>query len=385
MKKIQFILAVAWGVCAMLTGCQKLDAPVNNIPVIETGDATEITATSARLSFRFEDGKADCSLVFFLSTSPDMNDVWESESDYIKDLTPNTTYYYMAALRSTSDGKNNEVRGAVKSFTTLGSIRLVSLTSTSWEGNQEIFDPDMFGAYLFYAESPAMYQEYGNMYVVRDVINGEVGWKFPQEMFPASVNLKMCTYFPYREGYFSEYMISFETYEYSEDVMWGTSDTLNTQTPDASIQMRHAMANVVFSITGTANVSETTTITSLTLANRNEASGIPTYGCLNVYTGEFEEFNYDHPVTRSANFHPNDVARYIGDYMFPTEFSDEAVLLTLRTESGHELSVNFPQARWEAGHRYTYPITYDEAHITIGDVIVEEWNNNNAGDITVND
>lgn len=85
MKKIQSILVIALGVCAMLTSCQELDTPINNIPTIETGEATEITATSALLSFKSENGKADCSLVYILSTSPDMNDVWESESNYIKD------------------------------------------------------------------------------------------------------------------------------------------------------------------------------------------------------------------------------------------------------------------------------------------------------------
>ena len=135
-----------------------MDTPINNIPTIETGEATEITATSALLSFKSENGKADCSLVYILSTSPDMNDVWESESNYIKDLIPNTTYYYMAALRSTTDGKNNEVRGEVKSFTTLSSIRLISVTSTSWDGSQEEYNPDMLGTYLFYTASPSIYQ-----------------------------------------------------------------------------------------------------------------------------------------------------------------------------------------------------------------------------------
>ena len=46
MKKIQSILVIALGVCAMLTSCQELDTPINNIPTIETGEATEITAIS---------------------------------------------------------------------------------------------------------------------------------------------------------------------------------------------------------------------------------------------------------------------------------------------------------------------------------------------------
>ncbi len=329
MKKIQSILVIALGVCAMLTSCQELDTPINNIPTIETGEATEITATSALLSFKSENGKADCSLVYILSTSPDMNDVWESESNYIKDLIPNTTYYYMAALRSTTDGKNNEVRGEVKSFTTLSSIRLISVTSTSWDGSQEEYNPDMLGTYLFYTASPSIYQGHGNMYVEKNVIDGKIGWKLPQEIFPANTNLKMCAYFPYQKGNSEEYMIPFGTYKYDEDVLWGTSDTLNEQTPDASIQMQHTMARVIFSITGTANVLETTIITDFMLANRNEASGIPTYGYLNIYTGNFENFTYELPITRSTNFHPTDVAKDIEVLMFPAEFSNEAALLTL--------------------------------------------------------
>lgn len=180
-------------------------------------------------------------------------------------------------------------------------------------------------------------------------------------------------------------MVPFGTYKYDEDVLWGVSNTLNEQAPNASIRMRHAMARVIFSIAGTANVLETTIITDFTLANRDETSGIPTYGYLNTYTGDFENCTYNLPVTRSTKLYPTDVAKNIEVLMFPAEFSSEAVLLILGTEDGHQLSVNLPQAHWEAGHQYTYPITYDEAHITIGDVVVENWNNSAAGDITVND
>ena len=50
MKKIRYILMMALGVCAMMAGCQELDSPTNNIPTIQTGDATEITATSATIT-----------------------------------------------------------------------------------------------------------------------------------------------------------------------------------------------------------------------------------------------------------------------------------------------------------------------------------------------
>ncbi len=66
MKKIQSILVIALGVCAMLTSCQELDTPINNYPYNRNGEeATEITATSAPSSFKSENGKADCSLVIY--------------------------------------------------------------------------------------------------------------------------------------------------------------------------------------------------------------------------------------------------------------------------------------------------------------------------------
>lgn len=106
-------------------------------------------------------------------------------------------------------------------------------------------------------------------------------------------------------------MVPFGTYKYDEDVLWGVSNTLNEQAPNASIRMRHAMARVIFSIAGTANVLETTIITDFTLANRDETSGIPTYGYLNTYTGDFENCTYNLPVTRSTKLYPTDVAKIL--------------------------------------------------------------------------
>lgn len=87
----------------------------------------------------------------------------------------------------------------MKSFTTLSSIRLVSVTSTAWNDEQEEYNNDMLGAYLFYAEKPSIYQDYGNMYVEKSVIDGKRGWELPQEILPTNSNLKMCAYFPYQK------------------------------------------------------------------------------------------------------------------------------------------------------------------------------------------
>ena len=395
MKNIRYIVSALLGICLILSGCQNLTEPAGStLPTVETGDALEITSHSAtitgkynpehrRIYFLFSASAdlSDAEYLYITGSSPSGGTINNLYQVYVSDLEKNHTYYYVLCV---SDGVS-EIRGEVKSFTTLSSIRLVSVTSTAWNDEQEEYNNDMLGAYLFYAEKPSIYQDYGNMYVEKSVIDGKRGWELPQEILPTNSNLKMCAYFPYQKEKIKEYMVPFGTYKYDEDVLWGVSNTLNEQAPNASIRMRHAMARVIFSIAGTANVLETTIITDFTLANRDETSGIPTYGYLNTYTGDFENCTYNLPVTRSTKLYPTDVAKNIEVLMFPAEFSSEAVLLILGTEDGHQLSVNLPQAHWEAGHQYTYPITYDEAHITIGDVVVENWNNSAAGDITVND
>ena len=40
---------------------------------------------------------------------------------------------------------------------------------------------------------------------------------------------------------------------------------------------------------------------------------------------------------------------------------------------------------WKAGQTYEYEILLEESSITIGDVVIREWENNEGGDITVND
>ncbi len=106
----------------------------------------------------------------------------------------------MAALRSTTDGKNNEVRGEVKSFTTLSSIRLISVTSTSWDGSQEEYNPDMLGTYLFYTASPSIYQGHGNMYVEKNVIDGN-RLEASSRNLSCKYQLKnVRSYFPYQKG-----------------------------------------------------------------------------------------------------------------------------------------------------------------------------------------
>lgn len=56
--------------------------------------------------------------------------------------------------------------------------------------SQEEYNPDMLGTYLFYTASPPFIKDPGNMYVEKNVIDGKIGWKLPQEIFPANTNFK---------------------------------------------------------------------------------------------------------------------------------------------------------------------------------------------------
>lgn len=104
------------------------DAYVHAAPVVTTGDASELTATSAHLAASVSGGEIGAK-GFYLSTSSDFSNPTQYQAGSglgtgnfaktITELTPNTTYYYKAYVTYSNSGVMTEVRGEMKSFTTL--------------------------------------------------------------------------------------------------------------------------------------------------------------------------------------------------------------------------------------------------------------------------
>lgn len=392
MKRIQSILAIILGACVMLAGCQESETPYNNIPTVETGDAIYITATGALLSARLENKpySDNYTMLFLLSTSPDMSDAWEKElwgsEGQVGGLTPNTTYYYMAVLRSVVNGNNYEVRGEVKSFTTLSSISLNSVSFTDWNDETELVTWDMLGTSLTNANHVPVSNKYVNMYTTRsyDNVNDKDLWKLPYDIMPPTEDkYVLCGYFPYREDAY-EGIVRIDTYKYSEDVMWGCSDTLSSFNPTADLTLKHVLSRVVFSITAGENFNTQNIVTSIEFGNLNsETKALPSGGDLNITTGAITNLDYSLANTRGTELILSATPREVSMNLIPSRFGENQVYLKLYMSGAQPIEVKFPAAEWEAGRVYTYPITVEDAIITIGDVYVEDWNNNEGGDITV--
>ena len=113
---------------------------------------------------------------------------------------------------------------------------------------------------------------------------------------------------------------------------------------------------------------------------------LPTGADLDIATGEFGNRSYmEDGNFRQTNITPTDEASQAFMNLIPSEFGEKTVSLLLSTSEGHSIKVDFPASNWEAGKVYEYPVTIDDAVITIGDVTIREWENNEGGDITVND
>ena len=388
MKKIRYILMMALGVCAMMAGCQELDSPTNNIPTIQTGDATEITATSATITAILSNGTASGRVIFQISTSEDMSDAYESENMLLRNLAPGTTYYYIAMMRS-FDGKN-EVKGEMTSFTTNSSIRLESVMLTDWEGKTENVTWDFLGTYLITDNGEfSLYGGYGNMYTTKkyDSATEKDLWNLPKEIVPpANTPLKLCAYFPYIENKKADDMfVRVDTYKYDDEIMWGCSETITDKNPVAHIKMKQVLSRIILLVKAGEHFNSNTTITSVVIMD-NGKNLLPTGADLDIATGEFGNRSYmEDGNFRQTNITPTDEASQAFMNLIPSEFGEKTVSLLLSTSEGHSIKVDFPASSWEAGKVYEYPVTIDDAVITIGDVTIREWENNEGGDITVND
>ena len=73
--------------------------------------------------------------------------------------------------------------------------------------------------------------------------------------------------------------------------------------------------------------------------------------------------------------------------MIPTSFGEKEAYVCFNRidEYPYVLSISLPASEWKAGYQYTYSIALGDSGISITDVTIEEWINNDGGDITVND
>lgn len=395
MKKIKCILSILLVSCFIMSSCQKLDEPEMFIPTIETGGTEQIKATSATIFGNIEH-TSGVGYEFVVSTSATMNDstvytVYDTEWEKgramkkLSGLSPNTVYYYVFCATD----YHYKIRGEVKSFTTKQGLTIKKIILDSEEGGEELGSERSFGTFLV-EEIDEIYNKYGNMNTSYNQVLNQ--WSFKaQNITLTNQKLKLFAYSPYSNDVpvwsFHSVNVVPKT---MNDFLYGSSEILTQDNTEASIHVKRALARVVLSITKNANSSFKSEIRKVSFTS--DTSGkLYTSGSIDLTTGEWSDLRYD--SKNGANsygsaFYPNaEEAKVIEFGMIPTSFGEKEAYVCFNRidEYPYVLSISLPASEWKAGYQYTYSISLGDSGISITDVTIEEWINNDGGDITVND
>lgn len=396
MKKIRYILGIMLSVCLVASGCQNLTEPEEStLPTVETGNALNITTHSATITGKRNPEHRQ--IYFLFSTSVDLSDAQQlyitggnSSGSIINnlyqvnlyDLEKNHTYYYVLCV---SDGVS-EIRGEVKSFTTLNNYKIGKVTYTDWDGTVKEASSNYSPIGI------TLNGNSGNIYHnLKSTLDGST-WNLPEEI-PAGSVYYAYAYWPYSpKGYQNkEYgYVPIQTYKYDGiDYLYAQSKP-NEDNATVDINLQHAMAKVVFHFSiGQNNQNDNIAISGFTISNGEKV--LPTSGDLilneNGYINS-STYAFSEPLNYSTGFELQKGSAYdVIIYSIPTS-NTGTIVLTLNISDGSSVNANLEitnTTSWKKGNTYEYDVVYERSAITIGDVVIREWENNEGGDITVND
>lgn len=392
MKAIRYTLGILLA-CLTLVGCQDVEEPLNTVPAVVTGEV-EVTSNYIILTGSVS-SKAEC--YFLISKSGDMADAErlfaeidfndsDSPADWeyycgLGDLEPGTTYYVVFCA---TDGRS-EVRGNVVSFTTLDALHLASITYTPWgeESAVDFINETALGGFLLHGNLQGDIWQ-NNLLIPYDFDNAE--WSLP-ELDPFEGEMAMIAYWPYQQ---SANPWEFAVYN-GMDYLFGTCEGLNTTNLAANIHLNHVMAKVKFDIVLEDENGIGGTINTVVIGNRNNPEtydryeAIPWEGILNMATGTLTPIYNDHDgIWLDCSITPSTDVQSVETFIVPTKFGADMAHVQLWFDNDYILSWTFTETSWDPGVEYTYPLTITENGLVVGDVIVEEWLDNDEGTIIIN-
>lgn len=384
MKKVYICYIWLLMLCGLVAGCQGLTVPYNNIPEVSTSPAYEITSTTACLDYRVGFDGGNCAILFQIGTSADLSDAWESENYFVSGLQPGTTYYFRVVARgyaSVGVGKVNEVYGEILSFTTLEGLQLGSVTLTDWDGSKVEWNEPPLGVSLL-MKNDLVYHNW-------EVFADATGWLLPEENMQLESVEKLFVYWPWSNSYVDDSYgtLPVQTYKYlGTDYLYG-EQSVNQETSVVDINLKHTMARVIihFSI-AESNQADNVGVNGFSISNGDGV--LPTDGRLLFSESGFiipSSNAYNEPLNYEQGFELSKGSTYdIVIYSIPTDKTGQ-VVLTMRLSSGSQLSTTLDIASWKAAETYEYNVVCDNLSISITDVTVEDWNNNDGGEIVVTD
>lgn len=383
MKKIAYyfcigILTIAF---AGLTGCQDLDTPYNNIPVVKTGEAMEISSNSAWLTYELEEGKAHCEISFEIGTQSDLSDA-QNSSAFVGKLQPNTTYYYRAYAYYYMNEQMLCVYGDIKSFTTLDGFRIGKVTYTDWDGETIDMNEPPLGV-TFVTQN---WDTYHNEQLLWE----DISWYFKNADIPWNELMIAYVYWPWTDTYQSieQGYLPVQTYKYDGQHYLYAVHYIEEGASEVNINLTHTMSRVIFHFTiGGGNPSDYARVNHFEISNGDNKI-LPTIG--NLYFNENScivpiSDAYVLPLYYGYSFEISKGSMQdIILYSIPTTGSG-TVELSLYLSDGSVLCTPLEISGWGRGETTEYTVTYSQSALYITDVTVEDWQEGEGGNITVND
>lgn len=391
MKKSIYTFISAVIIMAMTVSCEDLTDAPSNVPVITTGDVCSLSIHSALIKKTVPTVGTvykgyEYVMIDTLENFPNqiyVSKMEEYSNDSIlwicENLFPNKKYYYRQCA---SDGLEY-VYGETKSFTTakaigVGSVKVVdgdggSTSTTLPDGDLGVFVVDQNGNC-----TNSNVQVTGN--------SDGSSWSVSSEVTPSGGTSHMYVYSPYDSNN-KDTDVYVAVYKYNTDFMYGSSDIINKDNPDANITMHHAMADVVFSVKRAEGDNVGASISSLYIRYADGKDSIKAYGYFNIVSGQWDKIGYMDFVTRNFTAFTPDTktATDIDVSMIPATYGEGKLTVSLGDYnfSTSAASVTLPAIDWKAGYRYVYPVTVYQTKLVIGDVQVEPWINNDGGNINI--
>lgn len=389
-RKIQYIL-LSLTTCILLTGCQNVEEPTNTVPTVKTDKVTLVGMNSAHLV-----GNVSSKTIgkFLLSTNEDLSDAVELNAEidehntyyrYVDNLTPATTYY--VALYAT-DGYS-KVIGNIESFKTSSCLGIAEVTLEDWDtGEKQAFNNNL-PCFLFSESNGEWIQS-----CFLDLLFSEDKWTTSgkDNIGFDDGNKKIYAY--HSTGELNVEDCSKIHLWANSDFLYGSSEVLNNENPNAHIAMKHALAKVSFEIKQDPEYKENFVITTANLRNNfqgRDFDAIKFDTFFNLLTGELSEgeigSGHDGLFIKDIKIYiESEKANTIDYFVIPTSFDDNQAMLQLIPSDDWNKSFESPlgKATWESGKHYTYPVTVTAAGLVIGDVRVEEWQNNEGETIIIN-
>lgn len=377
--------------CLLLTSCQDVEEPANTIPTVKTDAVTNIGIRDAFVSGSVS-SKSNCK--FLLSTQQDLSDAIEINARCIDEenglytgelsqLTSNTTYY--VALCAT-DGYS-EVKGNVLSFKTASCLSIADVTLADWDtGEQKPFQ---------FALKSLLYTTTNNSldYDATFVLEYDSNWNMSpnKEIGFGNETRRLFACYPWLNDI--EDVTKIHLYANKYDFVYGSSEELSESNPNAHIALNHAMAKVTFEIKKSSDANLDFTLGSVNLRNvwTRPVNAILFDCYFNLLTGKMSEgdvsYGHDGLFVTDLNLELSTTdAKTVDFYVIPNTFADYDAMLKLYSKESwsNSFQSELSGTTWSAGKHYTYPVTVTPIGLQIGDVRVEEWQNNEGGSIIIN-